>query len=153
MRTARMKMTSRGRVKGRGNLSLDRREAAFALVEARDLREERLGVGVIGSSEQRFGRGALDDAAQVHDQDPVGDVLDHAEVVADEEIGQAELLAERDEEVDDLRLDRDVERGDRLVADHKLRLDRERTGDAEALALPARELVRIAPFVEGIEPD
>ena len=48
------------------------------------------------------------------------------------------------QQVDDLALDRDVERGDRLVADDEARLERERARDADALALPARELVRIA---------
>ena len=48
------------------------------------------------------------------------------------------------QQVDDLRLDRHVERGHRLVADDQLRLARERPGDADALALAAGELVRIA---------
>ena len=57
------------------------------------------------------------------------------------------------EQVDDLRLDRDVERGDRLVADDELRLDRKRARDADALALAAGELVRIAPRVAGAQAD
>ena len=48
------------------------------------------------------------------------------------------------EQVDDLRLDRHVERGDRLVADEQVGLHGERAGDGDALALAARELVRIA---------
>ena len=48
----------------------------------------------------------------------------------------------RQQQVDDLRLDRDVERRDRLVGDQELGLDDERPGDADALALPAGELVR-----------
>ena len=44
----------------------------------------------------------------------------------------------------DLRLDRDVERRDRLVGDDELRLQDERARDADALALAARELVRVA---------
>ena len=48
------------------------------------------------------------------------------------------------EQVDDLRLDRDVERGDRLVADEHVGLHGERAGDGDALALAAGELVRIA---------
>ena len=59
----------------------------------------------------------LDDLAVVHDRDPVGDVADDADVVGDEEVGEAELVLEVVEQVDDLRLDRDVERGDRLVGD------------------------------------
>ena len=48
------------------------------------------------------------------------------------------------QQVQDLRLDRDVERADRLVADDQLGPQRERARDADALALAARELVRVA---------
>ena len=51
--------------------------------------------------------------------DPVAQVLDHAEVVADEQIGEAELAAQVHEQVEHLRLDRDVERRHRLVADQE----------------------------------
>ena len=47
------------------------------------------------------------------------------------------------EELQDLRLDRDVERRRRLVGDEQVGLVRERHRDHDALALPARELVRI----------
>jgi hypothetical protein len=52
-----------------------------------------------------------------------------------------------------LRLDRHVERADRLVEDHEVGLDRERARDREALALAARELVRIAVRSRGVEAD
>ena len=42
-------------------------------------------------------------------------MLDDREVVADEQIGEAKPLAQFHEQVQHLRLDRDVERGDRLV--------------------------------------
>ena len=48
------------------------------------------------------------------------------------------------EQVDDLRLDRDVERRDGLVGDDQLRVQGERAGDADPLALAAGELVRVA---------
>ena len=48
------------------------------------------------------------------------------------------------DQVDDLRLDRHVERRDRLVGDQQLRRQRERAGDGDALALAAGEFVRIA---------
>ena len=46
--------------------------------------------------------------------------------------------------MDHLGADRDVERRHRLVADEALRLEHERRGDHDALALTARELVRVA---------
>ena len=69
---------------------------------------------------------------------------DDREVVRDEEVREIELPLQLLEQVDDLRLDRDIERRDRLVEDHEVRVDRERASDADALALAARELVRVA---------
>ena len=71
------------------------------------------------------------------------------EVVADEEIGQAELGAQVHQQVDDLGLDRDVEGRDRLVADHEVGLQGQGAGDADALALAAAHLVRIAAGEAG----
>ena len=48
-------------------------------------------------------------------------------------------------EVEDLGLDRDVERGRRLVGDQQLRLAGERHGDHHALRHAARHLVRDTP--------
>ena len=53
----------------------------------------------------------------VHDEDAVGDVGDDAEVVGDQDHRQAPLAVELLEQAQDLRLDRDVERGGRLVGD------------------------------------
>ena len=52
------------------------------------------------------------------------DVVDHGEIMRDEEISEPEFLLQILQQIDDLRLDRHVERGDRLVADDELRLDR-----------------------------
>ena len=61
----------------------------------------------------------------------------------DEEIAQAETLLQIQQQVDDLRLHRDVERGHRFVADDEFRLQRQRARDADALALAAGELMRV----------
>lgn len=65
--------------------------------------------------------------------------------MADEEIGHAEAPLQVLQQVDDLGRDRDVERRDRLVADEQLRAEDQRPGNHDALALPAGELMRIAP--------
>ena len=57
------------------------------------------------------------------------------------------------QQVQDLRLDRDVERRDRLVGDQELRLDGQRPGDPDPLPLPAGELVRVAPGMVGMQAD
>ena len=63
------------------------------------------------------------------------------------------LALELAQQVEDLCLDRDVERRHRLVGDQQLGLERDRAGDADPLALAAGELVRIAVVVLGVEPD
>src|SRR5207248_780396 len=62
----------------------------------------------------------------------------------DEQVGELEALAQILEQVDDLCLNRYVERGNRLVANDELGIERKRPRDPDALALPARHLVRIA---------
>ena len=106
-----------------------------------------------GRGEQRLRRPGLDDGAEVHHRDAVGDVLDHGEIVRDEDVGEAEPVLQVAQQVEDLRADRDVERGDRLVADDELRLDRQRARDRDALALAAGKLVRVAAREARLEPD
>ena len=83
----------------------------------------------------------------------VGDVPHHREVVRDEEVREAEPVLQVFEQVHDAGLDRHVERGDRLVEHEHRRVERERTRDADALALTAGELVRVAVAVLGVQPD
>ena len=80
-------------------------------------------------------------------------MTDDVEVVGDEDVREPELLLQVLQQVQDLRLHRDVEGRDGLVADDQLRVDRERPGDADPLALAARELVREAVVVLRVEPD
>ncbi len=74
-------------------------------------------------------------------------------IVRDEKIRQAELLLQIFEQIDDLRLNGDVERRDRLVANDEFRINGERACDADALALAAGKLVRITVGVIRLQPD
>jgi hypothetical protein len=82
----------------------------------------------------------------------VGDVPDHGQVVGHEDVGELELVLDVLEQVHHLRLDRDVQRRHRLVADDQLRAQGDGRGDPDALALPAGELVRVAVVVLGLSP-
>ena len=79
----------------------------------------------------------------VHDQRPVAGLGDDRQVVGDEDQRQPELAAEALEQLEDLGLDHDVERGRRLVADDDGRVAGEGHRDHRALAHAARQLVRI----------
>ena len=99
--------------------------------------------GAARANSAAFGARSID-AAEVHHEHLVGDQLDDGEVVRDEDIGDAGLFLQVHQQVQHLRLDRDVERRDRLVGDDHSRLEHQRARDRDALALAAREHVRIA---------
>ena len=103
-------------------------------------RQQRLRVGMLRGLQRDGGGKELDDPPAEHHPDPRRDVADDVEVVTDEDHREAEALAEVEEEVENLRLDRDVEGTHRLVGDEHPWLGRERARDANPLPLPAREV-------------
>jgi hypothetical protein len=105
--------------------------------------EEAAGVVVLRPGEDLRHRAGLHDAAGEHDADGVGDALHDAEVVGDEQHRHAEALLEVGQQGQDLRLHRHVEGGGGLVGHQEVRLAGQRHGDHDALALAARELVRV----------
>ena len=70
-------------------------------------------------------------------RDPVGDVAHDAQVVCDEHVAQPQIVLQLVEQVDHLRLDRDVQRRHRLVEQDQLRVHRQRARDPDPLALAA----------------
>ena len=67
----------------------------------------------------------------------------------DEQHGEAAPRLQLLQEIEDLRLDGDVERGGRLVEDEQIGLGRQRAGDQRPLAHATRQLVRIGPGDRG----
>ena len=106
--------------------------------------EERACVGVLRRRQQLLGRPLLDDAAEVHHRHAVGDVPGEPEVVRDDEDADARLAHQLQHQREDLAANRGVERGHRLVGDEQARVQHHRAGDDHALALAARDLVRVA---------
>ncbi len=85
----------------------------------------------------------LDDFTQIHHGDTVRNVMHHEQIVGDEQIRDAQLVLQLLKHIDDLRLNRHIQRRNRLVADDELRVHRECPGNADALPLAAGELMRI----------
>ena len=118
-----------------------------ARVRLGDRGHQRLGIRMLRRGEQLFGRRGLHDPADVHHRDPRADVLDDAQVVRDEEIGEPESFLKLEQEVQDLRLDRHIQRRDGFVRDDQTGIQGKRARDADALTLAAREGMRVAPHV------
>jgi len=73
--------------------------------------------------------------------------------VGDEQVGEPLLALQIHHQVDDLRLDRHVERGNGLVGDDQLGIERQRAGNRNPLALAALEFVREALHLRGAQAD
>lgn len=121
----------------------DCRGIATRRFDFRDRRDERAAVGMVLVSEQFFCRRFFDYLAEVHDDDLVGDVFDHRHVVGDEHVGEIELVLKVLHQVENLRLNRDVEGRDGFVAHNEFGFQGERPGDADALASASVEFVRV----------
>ena len=116
-------------------------EAVADLVDRADEAHHELRRRVLVEVHRRPG---LLDAALVHDHDLLGDVHRLLLVVGDEDRRHVDLVVEAAQPVAQLLADLRVERAEGLVEQQHLRLDRERPGQRHALALPARELRRVA---------
>ncbi|MNL66576.1 hypothetical protein D3C87_1910650 [compost metagenome] len=77
----------------------------------------------------------------------------HAQVVGDEDHAQVQLFADAFQQIQDLRLHRHVQRRYRFIGDQNLGFHHQSPRNGNALALPARELVRIALERAGVDAD
>ena len=60
----------------------------------------------------------------------------------DKKIGEVHILLQIPKQIDNLRLDRHIKRGNRLIADDELRFDGKCPGDTDSLPLSAGEFMR-----------
>ncbi len=71
-------------------------------------------------------------------------MLDHADVVADEQIRKVQTVPQIKKQVYDLGLNGHVQRGHRFVTHYDARIDSQRARNANPLTLPPGKLMRIA---------
>ncbi|KAG1309702.1 hypothetical protein G6F62_014768 [Rhizopus arrhizus] len=95
----RVERATSGRVQGRRQFALDRLVVAPPRRQRRQFFQQRLRVGMVGALEHGIGGRKLHHAAQIHDGHAVRDVADHAQVMAEEEIRQVQLVAQLFEEI------------------------------------------------------
>ena len=101
---------ARGDVHGAGGLAFEHRGPEGLLRVGQGHRgQQGLGVGVQALPGEDLPGGHLHQAAQVHDRHPVADMGDDAQVMGDEEIGEAVALLQLGEQIEDLGLDGDVQ--------------------------------------------
>ena len=109
------------------------------------------GVGVKRLREDFAGRRLFDQAAGVHDAEPVGHVGVHGHVVRDEQDRRAHLALDLADHAEHALLHDHVERGRGLVGDDELRPADGCERDGDPLAHAAGQLVRIGVEHRGLE--
>ena len=140
-----MKSASTGRIDRAWHVACQHQPLSLlADLRHQDCRHQGAGIRVQRFPENDIAGPLFHDAPEVHDDGGVTEVLDHVQVVADEQVGQAEITLQVVEQVQDLRLHRDIERGSRLIEHDEAGAQGERAGNANALPLATGELVRVA---------
>src|SRR6187399_2317548 len=98
-------------------------------------------------------RQSFDHAALSHHADAIGDGARILQVVRDEDEREPPGSAKLDDELPQPHASQGVERSERLVHEQETWLGRERSCDADALALPSGQLMRFLVFELAIESD
>ena len=75
------------------------------------------------------------------------------QIVGNEQVGQAQIAPQVHQQVQDLRLNRDIKRRDRLVQDQQGGVEGQRAGDADALALAPGQFMRKPRRLSGRQAD
>ena len=146
-------MTARRRGQRRRNFAGDVMEGKMTLADPGHSVEEKPRVGMRRIAEDFITISQLHQTPQIHDGHPVGDVANYADIMTDEQAGQIELVAQLHENVEDLRLNGNVQRSDGFVAYQYAGRHGQSPGYTYALTLASGKLVRITAFVAGIKPD
>ena len=85
----------------------------------------------------------LDNLTVFHDAHAVSDLAHDGQVMRDEKHRHADIAFEVREQIKDLRLNGDIERGCRFIRNQKVRTIRQGHRNHDALTLPAGQLVRV----------
>jgi hypothetical protein len=144
VRAARRESTTRRDFPDALNAARQRGQRTKADIYARNAPDEPARVRMVRLTQYVEHGSALDDGPRVHHCYAVSDKGGHTEVVGNQEHGQPALVYFPAQELEDLRLDRDVESRGRLVGEQNVRIAGERNGYERALSHPSAQLVRVA---------
>jgi hypothetical protein len=98
--------------------------------------------------EDEIGGAIFDELAGAHDGDVGGELRDYRKTMGDQEIGEVKFLLEFLKKEENLSADGDVESRDGFIGNDERGSKNQGPGNADALALAAGKLVRVA--VQGV---
>ena len=139
------------RVNRRGQIAFQQNALAIVTrVNRRHSRHQRPRIRVLRMVEHLVRVALFHQVTQIHHAHAVGNVPNDAHVVRHKQVRQPALALQLLQQVDNLRLNRHIQRRHRLVAHDNLRIKNQRARQADALPLTTGELVRIT--VEMLRP-
>src|SRR5215510_9001278 len=141
VRTAQVEGAAAGDVKPVRDLADDGESPGWCATRGGGRGDQGGGVWVPGLTADAFSAANLNEFAQIHDPNPITHVLDRGQIVADQEIGDAEFSLQIFQEIENLRADGDIEGGHRLVEDHQGGLQHQSPCDPDTLTLATAKLV------------
>ena len=123
-RASRMEWAAGRRIKDAGHLARELLNIdPMRGLKAGNRRHKGYGVGMKRIIVKLGDGGLLDNPAHIHHGDDVAGKLDDGKVVRNEQVSKREFLLEVFEEIENLGLNRDVERADGLIADNEFRME------------------------------
>lgn len=104
---------------------------------ARNCIEQRARVGMLRRTPYLSMITALHNPPCLHHVNAIRDIAHHREVVRDEQIRQPQIALQFHQQIQDLCLNRYVQRGNRFIADQQIGFEHKRPRNADALPLAA----------------
>ena len=145
VRTTGMELATLGRIgRGRDIPFQNRTVHLLARIGIGYRRKQCARVGVQGIIEDFVLRPELHHATEIHNADLIGNIFYDRQIVRNEQISESPFLLQFFKQVDNLRLNGNVERRNGFVANNEFGVYRKGARNADTLALAAREFVRIA---------
>ena len=84
----------------------------------------------------------LNNMPKIHNTNTIGNMFYHGKVMGDEEVGQTQLFLKLDQQIDNLRLNGNIQCRYRLITDNKFRIYSQSSRNTDTLPLSAGKLMR-----------
>lgn len=141
--TAGMKGATGGRMKGRWEVAGQLDTGHSLSGHARHSGYQCPGIGMNRRAADLARWSEFHQPPEIHHGGSLAEMFDHGQVMGNEQVGQSPGLLQFLEKLNNLCLDADIQRAHRLVTDNHARFNCQGTGNANALALAAAELMGI----------
>ena len=145
MRATRMEFATLGRIRRGRNIARKQYPFRFFVgIGVGYCRKQRLSIGVHGVFEYFFFSAEFDHRAEVHYAYFIRNKPYYGQIVRNEQVSKSPFLLQLFKQVDNLRLNGNVKRGNGLVADYEFGINRQRARYTDTLTLTARKFVRVS---------